>query len=852
MAGGTVPLGQAPAGKVPMNINGEVRYVDASKVARAKRELSEFSSSEELASEQKKKRAEGLGASAFALGALDTATLGLSTKALQMGAPMFGATEAEVSEAMGGIRDTHEGAYITGQIGGAFIPGTAGALAGKVGGAVAKGVGGVLGAEAATLGGRVLQGAAKYGAAGAAEGAMFGAGQAVSESAFQNKELTAEHLFAGAGSGALLGGALGAGISGISILGRAGNEKIRDILTKRGAARESAIETERALVAQTTTRLDALEAQIAGGASANAESQAATAGRSRARVEGEQSVKATIEIGRPPPRFNDPDKSMEAFRSFNPSAKDLKAITADTTNAAKNSERMREIGALAREHGLIAAEGGLTAEEVAAKANELRGRVGKLKGNLMEVAEAAGAKPVIGNVTTRIQKEIIEPLSKTLTRKGEADAAFKWSKGIFDTLGDEPTLAKMWEMRQELDGLIKARAWNQVGSPSEEAIKGVRKIVEGEIKRSVEAVGMGDAYTAVNKAYRDHAALADVANNAAKREATRRGGLKLEVESLQAGSIESVLVNAAGSAVGAAANAFSFGMLGAIAKEQTVQALTERALALQRAQRLSGGVAARTENAVAKFIKSAPKIGAAVTSAVRPAVRVSVTRIGSQEPRKVATREEYEQTRDALATYTSNPDALTSALEQQTASLSRVAPEVGASYAMTATRAVMFLQSKAPPSMQDPYSLTPLAKRPMSKTLNTDELRFMRYVAAVKNPESVISDLGQGRINRQGVEALREVFPNYYGEIRKSVYESIADRDPRDPLPYQKALQLGILLDIPTTRYLSREFVSAMQEREQESDGAPADAPAKPRLSMAKLDMNSDSVNSPTDSLEAR
>lgn len=71
-----------------------------------------------------------------------------------------------------------------------------------VGGAVERKVASVAGE------GLLAKGAA-LGAAGAVEGGVIGAGQAVSEAALEDEELTAERLIAGAKDGALLGGGLG-------------------------------------------------------------------------------------------------------------------------------------------------------------------------------------------------------------------------------------------------------------------------------------------------------------------------------------------------------------------------------------------------------------------------------------------------------------------------------------------------------------------------------------------------------------------------------------------------------------------------------------------------------------------
>lgn len=80
----------------------------------------------------------------------------------------------------------------------------------KLGQATEKAVAGLMGSRANTLAGRALS----VGAGGAVEGAVVGAGQAVSRAALDDVELTAEQLIAGAGEGALLGGLTGGALGG--------------------------------------------------------------------------------------------------------------------------------------------------------------------------------------------------------------------------------------------------------------------------------------------------------------------------------------------------------------------------------------------------------------------------------------------------------------------------------------------------------------------------------------------------------------------------------------------------------------------------------------------------------------
>jgi hypothetical protein len=90
------------------------------------------------------------------------------------------------------------------------------ALVAEAGTAVAKGVQTAVGAEAGSLAGRIAKGALPMATGSAVEGAVYGAGNTVSEAALGDPDLTAEKALANIGMTAALGGALGGLVGGVS------------------------------------------------------------------------------------------------------------------------------------------------------------------------------------------------------------------------------------------------------------------------------------------------------------------------------------------------------------------------------------------------------------------------------------------------------------------------------------------------------------------------------------------------------------------------------------------------------------------------------------------------------------
>ena len=80
---------------------------------------------------------------------------------------------------------------------------------------------------------------------------------------------------------------------------------------------------------------------------------------------------------------------------------------------------------------------------------------------------------------------------------------------------------------------------------------------------------------------------------------------------------------------------------------------------------------------------------------------------------------------------------------------------------------------------------------------------------AIQNPLSVLEDLKQGIVSREGIEAVKFVYPTLYNEMTSAVYDNV-EKYGAD-MAYDKRLQLGIVMELPTDLSLEPENIAKFQ-----------------------------------------
>lgn len=171
------------------------------------------------------------------------------------------------------------------------------------------------------------------------------------------------------------------------------------------------------------------------------------------------------------------------------------------------------------------------------------------------------------------------------------------------------------------------------------------------------------------------------------------------------------------------------------------------------------------------------------------------------------TQTEYERRANQVNRLRSDPTALANRVGDALGGVSSSAPKVQAAATVTAIRGMEFLSDKLPKGREDAYSAQPHLERP--RVSDAEAARFKRYLAAADDPTIVFDEAKKGTLTREHVEAVKAIYPSLYDEMRVQIMESLATS--KKKLSYTRRIQLGILLDLPTDKTLSPEFLSAIQ-----------------------------------------
>ena len=257
--------------------------------------------------------------------------------------------------------------------------------------------------------------------------------------------------------------------------------------------------------------------------------------------------------------------------------------------------------------------------------------------------------------------------------------------------------------------------------------------------------------------------------------------------------------------------------------DKTGGAGAPQAKLLIRLEQLAQETSKNIKSSISAFVSGAKskQVSIAIPASVN---YLASTRLdGQNKERKKKSKEEFFARRYAeVSNIVSNPSMMSDNISKNLMGIRKTAPKVSEMMTSTAIRAAEFLYEKAPKNQNVQYSLSPSIKK--WRPSDADIAKWERYVTAVDNPASVLTDLKNGTITREGIDVLKNVYPTMYSEVVQGIMESLTEL--KQDLPYQKRLQLSLFFDIPIDSATDPKFIAQMQashaqaqQQEQQSKG---------------------------------
>jgi hypothetical protein len=682
------------------------------------------------------------------------------------------------------------------------------------------------------LAGKIVKGAAARTIAGSAvEGAFYGAGQVVTEASLtDNPDLTASQVLGTVGLGAVLGGGASAAQKALGKTLRFGAEKA--VTAIRPA--QVAIEGRPGQKLLTGGADDVLAA--AGGSGGGG--RATTAAAAQAGKNADEAFLGIATEG-----LSDFAEQRAAKAAIGQNKRAFRIL-----DARKGG--VQQFGRDLLNEGVVTYKD--TLETIAKKAGERKDfygqQIGALWDGLGKVAPAHKL-PRKSALLARLNPVVDKYLSSTSYDDRVIGRALKRELATLnEALPEQMSFAQLHTARKTLDSVAYRNQLSQ--SPKVESLRELRGVMEDYLEETADKMANSqagktfkDTYREVKRLYGNMKMASEFAEDRILGDTSNRfvspsdygmgfftGGLGAAY-SMMDGDPDPALVAAAW-LVGAAGNkvmrkrysAVMADVLNRLAQRAGGMSVRVASLAdLERsAQQFSRKMDDAVDGALAAGKRGARAAGDAAGRAARNSGGAALTVAGLNltDPGEKG-REELSKYRGsarqktfhsqvaALRQLSQDPALMARRIQESLGAVLETAPQTGMAMTAQAQAGVGFLLSKAPAS---PYDLgnDPLGRHSGRwQPDDTEITRFNRYVAAVADPGAFLSDMAAGRVNREGVEAIRTVYPALFQELQMRLVERIPEF--QEALSYQQRGQLSILFSVALDPSFEPGFVAAMQ-----------------------------------------
>lgn len=185
----------------------------------------------------------------------------------------------------------------------------------------------------------------------------------------------------------------------------------------------------------------------------------------------------------------------------------------------------------------------------------------------------------------------------------------------------------------------------------------------------------------------------------------------------------------------------------------------------------------------------------------------SLPKVQGGDPKDSQRLKDFRQMEALLLDLTANPERAYDRYAQAFKVFQSAAPNLTQRLVEKQLQAAAFLAAKMPKNPSFGKTLNDAINdwRPSDQ----DIAKFQRYVRAAQDPLSVLDDLKQGTVTREGVETLQALYPALYSNIQQVTMENLSTLQKR--LPYYQRINLSLLLNVPVDPSVSPSFVATMQ-----------------------------------------
>lgn len=248
----------------------------------------------------------------------------------------------------------------------------------------------------------------------------------------------------------------------------------------------------------------------------------------------------------------------------------------------------------------------------------------------------------------------------------------------------------------------------------------------------------------------------------------------------------------------------------------------------------------RLENGIARGID---KFFSGKSAAVRSEVTAALAR-----PRDAIVKEIGD-----LRELAGNQPAMQARVGKMIGDLGTFAPKVAASTATTAMRALTYLAGEAPIGRSERSMVsTKTVTRYSDQEINVYENKRN----AAFHPETVVNEMQLGKLNRDGIKAVKFVSPILFARMQDKARDQLFALEQKgllDSMPYQKKAAISTLLEVPADGTWVPGFIAMMQaSKAQVQQEAPASGPVAKGGGRRPIKMNTSLFETEAQQVEGR